>query len=113
MGLRLVNVPVTFDSDTAGSLGFRNIQRTVTIPNVRSVLQAQVALNGFAINYTHKDHHIRSLLIDADLLGIRNGTDVEFQIQVALKDKKPDDPFEGWVSVLIIAEVLELPQLEL
>jgi len=109
MGLRLVNVPVTFDAGTAGSLGFRNIQRTVTIPDARSVLRAQVALNGFSINYTHSDHHIRSLLIDTDLLGIRNGTDVEFQIQVALKDRKPDDPYEGWVSVLIIAEVVDSP----
>ena len=109
MSIRFANVAVTFDSATAGPLGFRNVARSVTIPDARAILRAQVAINGFAINYTHKDHHVRSLLIDTDLLRISNETEVEFQVQVALKDKKPDDPYEGWVSVLVIAEVEDLP----
>lgn len=112
MAIRLLNVPIVFDSGLAGPLGFRNIQRTVSVPSVQSILRAEVALNGFAINYTNKDHHLRSLLIDTDILAIRNPNQIDFQIQVALTDKKPDDPFEGWVSVLVIAEVVELPVVE-
>lgn len=76
------------------------------------VIKAEVAINGFDIKYTNGDHHILRQKIDASIgRRRRDQTDrsVNAEVSFLLQDNSSsgniDDPFEGWVDVLVIAEV--------
>lgn len=70
------------------------------------VLRAEVAINGFDVQYTNGDHNILRQLIDARIENVQDRT-VFFRVDFLLRDSSGniDDPFKGRVDVLVIAEV--------
>jgi hypothetical protein len=91
---RQVSIPAgTGRSDINDSVSFRSPVRS-----------AAVALNGFQVDYMNSDHHINVVEIDTDLSAI-SGNDVHFRVQADYADKNFDDPYRGYVEVLVIADV--------
>jgi hypothetical protein len=68
------------------------------------VIRAGVTLNGFNLDYVSDDHHINIAEADTDIVSI-SGNTVNFQIECQYADRNFDDPFQGYVTVLVIAEV--------
>ncbi len=71
---------------------------------VRPVRRAEAILKGFELRYTNGDHHI---LKEQVALSTRiNGNTVEVRADVLLRDGSGniDDPFDGWVDAVVIAE---------
>jgi hypothetical protein len=68
------------------------------------VIRAGVALNGFALDYISDDHHINIAEADTDIVSIAGNT-VNFQVECHYADKNFDDPYQGYVTVLVIADV--------
>jgi hypothetical protein len=92
------------------------LRRTVQIPRGRGrrtfndggelagrVVRAQVALNGFKLDYIDDDHHINIVEVDVDIVSVNNRS-VEFQVEVQYADKNFDDEYQGYIDVLIIAD---------
>ncbi len=71
-----------------------------------NIINSSVALRGFHIGYTNGDHHIYQLQIDIDK-GSVIGPTQKFNVDFLLRDSSGgiDDRYEGWVEVLVIAEV--------
>lgn len=82
--------------------GPRTITGSVTFPS--SVNRAAVALNGFKMDFVNEDHNINIIEVDADKVSI-SGYTVTFQVQCDYADKSFNDPYQGYVSVLVIADV--------
>ncbi len=102
------NVTVVLEEAT----GRRDVRRTETFPT--RVRAADAAIKGFSLDYAKKDHHINVIAVDVDILNVE-GNDVEFLVQAMYADKKNDDPYLGFVNVLVIADVdppsgTELPE---
>ncbi len=70
----------------------------------RPVLKASVALNGFKLDFTSSDHHINIVEADTDIVSI-SGNTVNFRVECNYADKNSDDPYSGYVTALMIAEV--------
>lgn len=83
-------------------VGRRSINDSVTFAS--RVNRAEVALNGFKLDYISEDHHINVVEIDTDVLGISTNT-VNFRIQCDYADKNFDDRYRGYIEVLVIADV--------
>jgi hypothetical protein len=82
--------------------GRRTIEGSATFSsNVRS---AGVALNGFKLDYANSDHHINIVEADADIIGTTGNT-VRFQVECHYADVNFDDPYEGYVTVMVVADV--------
>lgn len=78
----------------------------VTFPGV--VRRADVALRGFNIGFTNNaEHPFARAEIDLDP-GSVDGQVVNFSVDFALRDASGnfDDPFNGFVEVLVIADVV-------
>jgi hypothetical protein len=69
-----------------------------------SVIRAAVALNGFNLDYVSDDHHINTVEADTDILSI-SGNTVTFAVECNYADQNFDDPYQGYVTALVIAEV--------
>lgn len=69
------------------------------------VLRAGVALNGFKLDYSSKDHHVNIVEADTDFVSIKEDT-VNFRVECFLADKNLDDPYSGYVTALVTAEVV-------
>ena len=71
-----------------------------------SVRRADVALNGFDIQYTDEDHELFRQTIDASIAAIQDRT-VNVRVRYLLRDSSGniDDRYHGRVDVLVIAEV--------
>ena len=71
--------------------------------NVRT---AHVAINGFDTSYRNGDHHLGELRIDCSGDPTFSGRRVNFTVNFLLRDFSGniDDPFGGWVDVLVIAD---------
>jgi hypothetical protein len=82
--------------------GRREINDSVSFGS--PVRSAALALNGFQVDYVNSDHHINVVEIDTDLSSI-SGNDVHFRVQADYADKNFDDPYRGYVEVLVIADV--------
>lgn len=72
------------------------------------VIRAHVALNGFKLDFANTDHEINVIEVDADL-GARDrptidGHTVNFTVECQYADKNFDDPYSGYIDVLVIAE---------
>jgi hypothetical protein len=89
---------VTIPSGT----GRRNINDFVTFGS--PVRRAEVAVNGFQVDYVNADHHINVVEIDTDITNI-GGPTVNFRVEADYADKNFDDPYRGYVEVLVIADV--------
>jgi hypothetical protein len=82
--------------------GRRTITGTATFGS--QVRRAAVALNGFNLDYVNSDHHINIVEADTDVVSI-SGNTVTFNVECNYADQNFDDPYRGYVSVLVIAEV--------
>jgi len=101
MAIDFRRVGITFDP-TRGQT--QNEVATVVF-NSR-VIKADVALNGFDVQFTDGDHHIFRQIIDAGISTINNNT-VTVRVSYLLRDSSGniDDRYHGRVDVLVIAEV--------
>ena len=70
----------------------------------RPVVKASVAMNGFKLDYANSDHHINIVEADTDIVSI-SGNIVNFRVECNYADKNADDPYSGYVTALVIAEV--------
>jgi hypothetical protein len=68
------------------------------------VISAGIAINGFHLDYVFEDHRINTVEVDTDIVSVIENT-VNFQIECLYADRDFDDPYRGWVTVLVIAEV--------
>jgi hypothetical protein len=70
------------------------------------VIRADVALNGFDVQFTDGDHHMFREMIDARIEAIRTNT-VDVRVDYLLRDSSGniDDRYHGRVDVLVIADV--------
>ncbi|MCZ6814860.1 MAG: hypothetical protein O7F14_12495 [Alphaproteobacteria bacterium] len=82
--------------------GRRSIEGNATFS--ATVRRASVALNGFKLDYVSSDHHINIAEADTDIVSI-SGNTVTFRVQCNYADKNFDDPYQGYVTALVIAEV--------
>lgn len=80
-------------------------QKTEVFTFARPVRTAHVALNGFDLDFTREDHRIDRLAIDARFLAKR-GNDVEVQVTAIFRDQLDQHSYEGFVDVLVIADLL-------
>ena len=69
------------------------------------VIRAGVALNGFRLDDSSGDMHLNIVEADTDLLAI-NGNAVKFHVECLLADKSHDDDYSGYITALVIAEVV-------
>ncbi len=83
--------------------GRRTISGSVNFTS--DVIRAGVALNGFALDFAESgDRHINVVEVDTDVTTIL-GTTVSFDVECQYADRNFDDPYQGSVSVLVVAEV--------
>jgi len=83
--------------------GRRNLPGSVTFGN--TVNRANVALNGFRLTYTDDDHHVTTVEADVDFVSL-SGNRVNFNVECDYRDKNADDQYNGYVSVLVVADVV-------
>jgi hypothetical protein len=101
MPIRFFRTSVTVPPGT----GRRTISDSVDFTS--NVMRAGVALEGFALDFVgNVDRHINVVEVDVDM-GLPLGTTVPFTVECEYKDATvdPDDAYQGYVSVLVIAEV--------
>lgn len=91
---------VTIPSGT----GRRSINDSVTFGS--RVIRANVALNGFKLDYVNSDRHTNIVEADTDILSI-SGNTVNFRVECNHADRSvsSSDAYTGYVTALIIAEV--------
>jgi hypothetical protein len=83
--------------------GNRTFQSSVFFNS--TVIRANVALNGFKLDFTAGgDRHINEVEVDIDV-GPIQGTSVGFTVETQYADVNFDDPYGGFVTALVIAEV--------
>ncbi len=88
--------------DMPRGTGRKRIQGAVTFRT--RVITAAVALNGFKLDFLNDDHHVNIVEADVDIDTINVDT-VVFTVECNYADKNFDDPYQGYVTVLVIAEV--------
>ena len=69
-----------------------------------AVRRAGVALNGFRLDYANTDKHINVVEADTDIVSI-SGNTVTFRVECNYADRNFDDPYSGYVTALVVAEV--------
>lgn len=91
---------VTFDP-TRG----REQRETAAVVFPTAVRRAEAAVNGYSISYANGDHHILAQKIDIESPRV-NGTTVFVDVNFLLRDGSGniDDPFQGFVDVMVIAD---------
>jgi hypothetical protein len=74
-----------------------------------NVWSAQAALNGFSLGFSNSEHHLFRQEIDVTVASIKN-REVVATVTFALRDSSGvfDDAFEGYVDVLVIADIGEI-----
>ena len=82
--------------------GRREINESTTFGS--RVRSAAVAINGFKLDYVDSDHHINVVEIDSDVSLIEEN-EVHFLVEVHYADKDFNDAYQGYVQVLVIANV--------
>jgi hypothetical protein len=72
------------------------------------VHRAEAAIKGFSLGYTNNDHHIWREQITVDKVDIQDNV-VRFGVSILIRDSSGDidDPFDGSVEVLVIADVAQ------
>ena len=71
------------------------------------VRSSEIVLAGFRFNYLNKDHHIDEIEIEFLRLGQNppNPNAVLFLVECKYQDKNGDDSWDGYVDVVVIAEI--------
>lgn len=98
-------MPIEFRTSSVtipNGTGRRRIERSVSFSS--PVKRASVAMNGFKLDYASSDHHINIAEADTDVASI-SGNTVTFRVECNYADKNFDDPYSGYVTALVIAEV--------
>jgi len=98
-------MPTDFRTQTLNipiGTGRRSLTSSVTFGS--RVNRANVALNGYKLDYVSDDHHINIVEVDTDIVSI-SGNKVNFRVEFQYSDKNFDDPYQGYVNALIIADV--------
>ncbi|WP_247231713.1 hypothetical protein [Telluribacter sp. SYSU D00476] len=83
----------------------QTINRSATFSrNIRSV---GAAINGFNMRFSNGDHHLLQEKVDINEITFRDRT-ANFSVNLLLRDGSGhiDDPYSGFVDVLLIAETL-------
>jgi hypothetical protein len=101
MALSLLNYKVEFDS-TKGKI--QHEHGSVTFSS--NVIVADAALKGYDIKFSSGDHHLSELEISIQEVS-KTGPTVNFTVYFLMRDASGDidDPFEGWVDILVIADL--------
>ena len=68
------------------------------------VVKANVAMNGFKLDFASADHHLNIVEADTDIVSI-SGNTVDFRVQCNYATKNSDEPYSGYVTALVVAEV--------
>lgn len=68
------------------------------------VLRAGVALNGFSLDFVAPDRPFNVIESDTDILSINQNT-VRFRVECQLADRNFDDPYSGFITALVTADV--------
>ena len=82
--------------------GRRTIAGSATFGS--NVLKGTVAMNGFKLDYANADRPINIVEADTDIVSI-SGKTVNFRVECNYADRNSDDPYSGYVTALVIAEV--------
>ncbi len=98
MPVEFRTVPITIPQGT----GRRSIEGAAVFGS--RVLRAGVALNGFSLDFVAPDRPFNVIEADTDLLSIEQNT-VRFRVECQLADRNFDDPYSGYVTALVTAEV--------
>ena len=61
-------------------------------------------MNGFKLDYVNSDHPSNVVEVDTDVVSI-SGNTVTFRVECNYADQNFDDPYSGYVTALVIAEV--------
>ena len=65
-----------------------------------------LAVGGWDMEFTNGDHHVRRQRIEIDeTRAVKDRNTVTFSADFLLRDKNNDDPFKGYVDVLVVADV--------
>ena len=102
MAIELRSLPrFTFPSQSGAP---QSQVQTLSFPTV--VRSAAAAINGFRIGFTSSDHHLFREEVDASATMTPNGLGVTVTVNFALRDKSGvfDDPYEGFVDVVLIVD---------
>lgn len=102
MALAFRVVRINFPTTTGRS---QTVTGTATFSS--TVRSAQTAINGFNIGYRDFDHHLLTVMIDNSDGLLFSGNLVTFSVNLLLRDSSGsiDDPYGGYVDVLVIADV--------
>jgi len=100
MPLDLQQRRATFDARTGGPQS-----QDLTFVLDTTIRIVGVALNGFDIGFTNGDHKLLRTQIDLDVISRIDNTAV-VRVILSLRDASGDfdDPFSGFVDVLLIAD---------
>jgi hypothetical protein len=101
MALDFRPVSIHFDPTS----GITQIETATAVFQDRKVINAEVVLKSFDIQYNNGDHHVLRAQIVPSVARIREGNAVDVQVQFLLRDSSGniDDPFSGTIEVLVIA----------
>ena len=104
MAIELRSLPrFTFPSQSGAP---QSQVQTLSFPTV--VRSAAAAINGFRIGFTSSDHHLFRKEVDAStqITSGDEGPEVLVRVNFALRDKSGvfDDPYEGFVDVVLIVD---------
>lgn len=96
----MVAKTVNFDI-TCNSGGHYSDAKDVTLDSNRTLLGVFAAINSFDLGFTNGDHHLGEIQVDtsASLVGQNQ---VNVSIDVIFQDKNGDDPYAGYVTVLLV-----------
>lgn len=102
MATHFMSKTVNFPSGT----GRRSTQAVVEFP--ATVRRADVALNGFKLDFGGTgavQRPIGVIEVDVDFVRV-SGRTVIFDVQAQYADANFDDPYTGYVTVLVIADLV-------
>lgn len=91
------------------SRGSRSIPGSVRFDT--PVISSEYLLGGFRFNFQNKDHHIDEVEINIVRVGVSvshgepDPRMVHFLLDVKYQDRNADDPWNGYVDVVVAAEV--------
>jgi hypothetical protein len=73
----------------------------------RPIRKAVATINAFELYFPDSDHHIQNILVGCDAIvdDASVGT-VTARIKLKFADRSFDDPVDGWVTVVIFADVV-------
>jgi hypothetical protein len=103
MALVMKQFTITFGSASGSK---QSAVQTVSFnSNVKN--NAQAVLKGYNARYTNSDREVKEIEVDLDVVAVSD-EDVEVRAELLLRDASGniDDPFQGWVQGVVIADTI-------